>query len=54
MKFNIKKLYGGRLNDVMTPNNNGNKKQYRFWLIFFINFFYKICLILNNFYKKNW
>jgi hypothetical protein len=30
MKFNIKKLYGGRLNDVVTPNKNGNKKKYIF------------------------
>ena len=26
MKFNIRKLYGGKLNDVITPNNSGNKK----------------------------
>ena len=30
MKFNLKKLYGGRLNDVVTPNKNGNKKKYIF------------------------
>ena len=29
-KFIISKLYGGKLNDVITPNNKGIRQQYKF------------------------
>ena len=41
MKLIIKKLYGGRLNDVATPNINGAKLEIIFFFEFGFKFFDK-------------
>ena len=42
IKLIIKKLYGGRLNDVATPNINGAKLEIIFFLNLVSSFFIKI------------